>query len=142
MKSKAVFLLVTFLLNTIVGFACALAMVVNDDENHSVAESAYHVHHDHQNSNHKHNKTNIFDQNPSNEDHCCQSLSTSFVTQSKLVPEIGKVSVVLPVLWLLESSYAFLFYETSVKSAQGVCIDHRDRPPNQDIRIIIKSFQI
>lgn len=145
MKSKAIFLLVIFLLNTVVGFGCALAMDGNDhDENHS-HEKTNHTHKDHNHDHlkgHEHKSTPISDQNLANEDHCCKTLVNDLVTQSKLVPESGKVQVVLPVMWLPDYSYALLIPVAVEELDQRVYVDQRERPPNEDIRIVIQSFQI
>jgi len=144
MKSKAIFLLVIFLLNTVVGFGCALGMEGNHDgKSHSHAKSPAHVHTEHSHSDeHKQNALPIFGQDFSKEDGCCKTLVNDLVTQSKLVPEIGKVQIVLPIMLLPDYSYALFIPVTVVKINQSVLTDHRERPPNQDIRIVIQSFQI
>lgn len=146
MKSKAIFLLVIFLLNTVVGFGCALGMEGDhNDENHSHPESAHHVHKDqnhHHSGVHEHKTTPISGQNFSKEDPCCTTLVNDLVTQSKLVPENGKVQVVLPIMWLPDYSYALLIPVTDVELDQSLYVHHRERPPNEDIRIVIQSFQI
>ncbi|HWW41529.1 hypothetical protein [Pedobacter sp.] len=129
MKSKAIFLLVIFLLNTVVGLGCALGM--QDD------------HHDHQHADgHEHKTISISGLSFSEEDHCCKTLVNDLVTQSKLIPESGKVLVVLPVMWLPDYSYTAFIPITSIEPGESVYVDRRERPPNQDIRITIKSFQI
>lgn len=146
MKSKAIFLLVIFLLNTVVGFGCALGMEGdNHDENHSHAELAHHEHkdHDHHHSvNHEHKSSPLSGLNYSKEDPCCKTLVNDLVTQSKLVPENAKVQVVLPILWLPNYAYALLVQVLDIAPNQSVYADHRERPPNGDIRIAIQSFQI
>lgn len=146
MKSKAIILLVIFLLNTIVGFGCALGMEGNPhDEGHSHEESANHVHKDHNHHHsigHEHKATPISALNFSKEDPCCKTLVNDLVTQSKLVPENGKVQIVLPIVWLPDYSYALLIPVIDVELDQNVYVDHRERPPNKDIRIVIQSFQI
>lgn len=141
MKSKAIFLLVIFLLNTVVGFGCALGM----EEDHHEDQSPHHVHkanNHHHSDGHEHKTSPISGQNFSKEDPCCKTLVNDLVTQSKLVPENGKVQVVLPIMWLPDYFYALLVPVTDVELDQSVYIDHRERPPNEDIRIVIQSFQI
>jgi len=135
MRSKAIFLLVIFLLNTVIGFGCALGMEGNThNDSHDHTKSVTHVHKDHDHSDgHDH---------LSKEDPCCKTLVNDLVTQNKLIPEMGKVQVVLPVMWLLDYSYASLISVTDLEINQSVFADHRERPPNQDIRIAIQSFQI
>lgn len=146
MKSKAIFLLVIFLLNTVAGFGCALAMEVDHhDENHSHAKPTHHGHKDHGHHHaggHEHKTTPISGQNFTKEDPCCKTLVNDLATQSKLVPEMSKVQVVLPVLWLTDHSYSLLIPVTDVELGRGAYADHRERPPNRDIRIDIQSFQI
>lgn len=128
MKSKAIFLLVIFLLNTVVGLGCALGM-----------ERDYH---DHYAKGHKHKAAPVSGLSFSKEAHCCKTLVNDLVTQSKLVPESGKVQVVLPVMWLPDYSYDLFIPVRGIDLVQNVYIDRRERPPSEDIRIIINSFQI
>lgn len=128
MKNKATFLLVIFLLNTVVGLGCALGM--GRDHHHHYAKE------------HKHKAAPVSGLNFSKEDHCCKTLVNDLVNQSKSVPESGKVQVVLPVMWLPDYAYDLFIPVTSIELAQNVCIDLRERPPSEDIRIIINSFQI
>lgn len=131
MRSKAIFLLVIFLLNTVVGFGCALGMEGDHhDGNHS------HVHR------HEYKTTPISGQNLSHEDLCCKTLVNDLVTQSKLIPESGKVQVVLPAIWLPDFIHALLVPVAPIKLDQRFYVEQRSRPPNHDIRIVIQSFQI
>lgn len=121
MKSKAIFLLVTFLLNTIVGFGCALGMEGVDHQ-------------------HGHQTNPISELNFSKEDACCKILVSDLVTLSKLIPESSKVQVVLSIVWLPD--YISLVPATIVELDQRFYVEQRERPPNKDIRIVIQSFQI
>ncbi len=144
MKGKAVFLLVIFLLNTVVGFGCALAMDSNhDDENHSHAKSAAHVDkgHSHEHGD-EHKSPPLSGLNFSKEDPCCKKVVNELTIQSKLMPETAKVLVVLPVVWLTNYAYTLLVPVSSIEPDQSGYVDHRYRPPNEDIRISIQSFQI
>ena len=91
MKSRAIFLLVIFLLNTIIGIGCALGM-----ENSSHNDN--HTHDD--GSTHQHLPDVKADLNLSAQDLCCKALVNDLVVQSKLIPETGKVQIALPVIWL------------------------------------------
>lgn len=146
MKSKAIFLLLTFLLNTVVGFGCALGMEVDrHDETHVYLKTVSHIHKDHD---HHHADEAQQKASPASElsflkeNLCCKTLVNDLVTQSKLVPESGKVQVALPVLWLPDYSYALLIPAIDVKLDRSFYVDRRERPPNKDIRIVIQSFQI
>ncbi|MFF5383322.1 hypothetical protein [Pedobacter suwonensis] len=144
MKSKAIFLLVIFLLNTVVGFGCALGME-EDHDNHSHTKAAVHEHKDHQHNHgesHEHQVTSIPGLNFSKEDPCCKKLINELTIQSKLIPGSAKVLVVLPVVWLTNYAYTLLVPVSSIEPDQSGYVDHRYRPPNEDIRISIQSFQI
>lgn len=135
MKSKAIFLLVIFLLNTLVGFGCALGM-----------EASTHTHkgHDHGHhhaTTHEHNTTPVSGLKFSQEDPCCKTLVNDLVTQSKLVPESGKV-ILLPLMWLPVYSYALSVPPVDIEQLQNVPATQSERPPNPDIRILIQSFQL
>ena len=146
MKSKAIFLLLTFLLNTVVGFGCALEMEVDHHDEtqvHLKTASDIHKDHDHHHAEVPQQKTSPASElSFSKEDLCCKTLVNDLVTQSKLVPKSGKVQVVLPLLWIPDYSYALLIPAIDVKLDRSVYVDRRERPPNKDIRIVIQSFQI
>lgn len=127
MKSKAIFLLVIFLLNTVVGFGCALGM-----------ETGHH----HHPISHHHKTAPVSGVSFSTENSCCKTLINELATQSKLIPESDKLQVVLPVLWLPDYVYALLIPVTDLELHQHVDVNRRKRPPNEDIRIAIQSFQI
>lgn len=134
MRSKAIFLLVIFMLNTIVGFSCSL--FVEED------------HHDDKSHNHHHAGFNeekiklISGLSISKEDPCCKTLVNDLLTQGKLIPKTVKVIINLPVIWLQDYSYTLLFQVESIKLNHSVYAGRRYRPPNWDIRIAIQSFQI
>lgn len=144
MKSKAIFLLVIFLLNTVVGFGCALGMEENhDNDTHSHTKAAVHEHKDHQHNHAEdHEITSIPGLNPSKEDTCCKKLVNELTIQNKLIPESAKVLVSLPVVGLANYAYTLLVPVISIAPDQSGYVDHRCRPPNEDIRISIQSFQI
>jgi len=146
MKSKAVFLLVIFLLNTVVGLGCALGMQGDHpDEMHSYTKPAVHGH---KNSDHhhaaqqEHKAGSIPGSNSPEEDACCKALVNDLVIQSKLIPESVKIQVVLPVVLLPEYAFLLTVPSGAAEPERGVYADRRERPPNEDIRISIQSFQI
>jgi hypothetical protein len=134
MKSKAVFLLVLFLLHTLVGFGCALGMEASGHKDHDHDHAHAHVH--------EHKTAPVSGLNFSKQDPCCKNLVNDLVAQSKLVPESGKVQVVLPVLWLPDYSYSLGVRVASTELKENIFADQKERPPNRDIRIVIQSFQI
>ena len=115
MKSKALFLLITFLLNTAVGFGCALQMDANGHHHH---------HHNHQG------------------DNCCKTTVNNLVTQAKVVPETVKAFVQVPAL-SGGFAYDFSLVSYAITTADPLSFaDHPHHPPINDIRIAIQSFQI
>ncbi len=145
MKSKAIFLLVIFLLNTIVGFGCALGIEEkhHDDKDHSHGKLTDHEHHGHEHSSrHEHKKPQTIDQDSQKGESCCKTLVNDLVTQGKLVPESGKLQVVMPIIWLSDYSLDLLTPVIDLETHNGIYIAQREKPPNRDIRIVIQSFQI
>jgi hypothetical protein len=130
MKSKALLLLFIFLLNTVVGFSCALHM-------------SHHEHHHgnavvvHQDQKHLPNETTV-----SKNDPCCQGAVNNFISLAKLVPQSGKIIIQSPIVYI--GSYCQFPSITlpGVKSVHQTFIDERQRPPTTDIRIKIQSFLI
>ncbi|WP_222536834.1 hypothetical protein [Pedobacter polysacchareus] len=137
MKSKAIFLLVIFLLNTLVGFGCALGMNANHHEAQGTQDRA-------QSHKHRHvHKTNTASGlSFSNEDLCCKILVDDLLIQSKLIPEISKLPVLTPMMLVSANAYDLFVAVSAVELNQSAEVNHRERPPNSDIRIIIQSFQI
>ncbi|SFF06329.1 hypothetical protein SAMN03003324_02309 [Pedobacter antarcticus] len=133
MKSRAIFLLVIFLLNTVIGIGCALSMENNShNEKHRPKSNITH----HHLSNVK-SYTNL-----PPDDFCCKSLVNDLVVQSKLIPEIGKVQISLPVIWLPAYFYQLPVPATDIELHCNFYTDYSDRPPKRDIRTVIQSFQI
>lgn len=133
MKSRAIFLLVIFLLNTFIGIGCALGM---ENSSHSVS----HTHNG--DKTHQHLSDVKAYLNLSAEDLCCKNLVNDLVVQSKLIPEIGKVHIVLPVIWLPAYFYLLPVPVIELELNRSYYTDYRDHPPNRDIRTVIQSFQI
>ena len=141
MKSKAIFLLVVFLLNTAVGFGCALHMSHSEDHE---AHHDGHKHHEH-GSHHSAikpnlpaNKVSIVDKDAP----CCQGAVNNFISIAKQLPQTVKADFAYPVADLV-TSHCFSFKALiSNASKQRIVVNQRQRPPTSDIRIYIQSFQI
>lgn len=133
MKSKAIFLLVIFLLNTLVGFACAIGLEADHED-----------HHEHDHGAHEHaGKTKAksgFDL--SKEEACCETLVNNQLSLSKAVPESSKLTVFSPIFWLKDPFCHTLIVLNDFILIKTVYLEQRSRPPNQNIRIAIQSFQI
>ena len=143
MKSKALFLLVTFLLNSIVGFACAITMEAA--HSHSVAHSHRQTAHTHQHSTHQHAHSNSVANkqggDKSDKHGCCKDEVSKFNSLAKIAGQAGKIDTKVPVLDL--TPIFFAGEPVTIKSAgYSNYIANRQRPPNSKIRILIQSFQI
>lgn len=112
MKSKALFLLIAFLLNTVVGFACAIHMDVKP----------HHHHHQHES--------------------CCKSTVNSLLSQAKVVPETVKTAAQIPTLLSGFYHDFTQIYLVLTSTEQQPFADSSAHPPIKDIRIAIQSFQI
>lgn len=141
MKSKALFLLVTFLLNSIVGFACAITM----ESGHSHSEVHSHSHAAHQHSTHQHaHSYSVAKKQESDKSHkhgCCKDEVSKFTSLAKIAGQAGKIDTKTPVV---ELTPIFFASEPIILKSAGYSnyITNRQRPPNSKIRILIQSFQI
>ena len=124
MKSKALFLLFIFLLNTAVGLNCALR-ACSDGCKDEIAEH------------HHHPVTSMEKNEP-----CCQGAVNSFASLAKLVPQSVKVFIPIPITYIRSYDQSVLKPVLEVKPGHQLLIDKRQRPPTQNIRIAIQSFQI
>jgi hypothetical protein len=140
MKRKAIFMLIIFMLNTIVGFGCALHMPAKAHketaENHRgrpehKSEIVAH-----------HHQPPASGASVSNKDTCCQGVVNNFISQAKIVPQSGAIVLQAPFIYI-GSEHQFSF-----EPLPGVCIaklftlDKRHRPPTDNIRIAIHSLLI
>jgi hypothetical protein len=140
MKGKALLMLFIFLLNTVVGFSCALHMSHKD-----------HNENGEQHKHHHHNSSLILNQQKNSnssaayidkDDPCCQGAVNNFVNLAKLVPQSEKVIIQAPIV------YIGFYYQFSLVNPPGVLtrnqisFDKRQRPPTPNIRTVIQSFQI
>ncbi|MDB5154292.1 MAG: hypothetical protein JWR54_3043 [Mucilaginibacter sp.] len=137
MKSKALFLLVIFLLNTIVGLCCTLHVF---HENHE--ETTEHHHLSSLGINHQGQSVLISSASISKDDPCCQGAVNNFASLAKLVPQTSKVAIQLPVVL---AAFYHPYTLTALPDFQ-LTLQHfvvkRQRPPTSDTRIVIQSFQI
>jgi hypothetical protein len=66
----------------------------------------------------------------------------NFVSLAKLVPQPDKSTIQIPVIYLGSYYQCLSVSLSSVKSSRQIAIVERQRPPTQNIRIVIQSFQI
>ncbi|AOM78716.1 hypothetical protein [Pedobacter steynii] len=119
-QRKAAFLLIVFLLNTVVGFACSVGMEMGAVEHHhhsSKAEKAA--------------------------DDCCTDKVQKIERTDKLSPPVVEFSSYQPFYTLIFPNYFLV--EASVSALEISRPKHPDRDyhlPISDIRIALQSFQI
>lgn len=132
-------MLFIFLLNTVTGFSCALHM------SHQEHDEATENHHEHRH----HIAKLIVHQHPvingtfvGKNDPCCQGAINNFVSLAKLVPQSGHVVLQAPFAYIASCFQFSLKPLPDVRLSQLISVDERQRPPTNDIRIAIQSFQI
>jgi hypothetical protein len=144
MKRKAIFLLMIFMLNTVVGFSCALHFDQHiHGNNHSLAKSVFH----HQGHSHLSAYQMAHDVNPAkglgfvHENLCCKTLTGNLAIQGKLSADSDSVLAKVPVLWIRSG-----FNPAPVVTVNALNVGYAKFTdpcfPNKDIRIAIRSFQI
>ena len=159
-KHKALFLLVTFSLNSVVGFACSLGIDMGFNSHHHSHESgkqhehsdADHHEHDGANSHSQHgansrhhtdNHSNTASFTSPSEDNCCKDFVVGFQSMDKMVAKgcssvqqqhIAISPFVIPVTSGLNNTKGF----TKNKRIPPTGIDL----PPPDILIFIQSFRI
>ncbi|RQO74829.1 hypothetical protein DBR43_05460 [Pedobacter sp. KBW06] len=144
---KAVFLLIVFLLNTVVGFACSVGMGMgavkahHHDARESKADHHHHKgEHDHHASKGDHHHSSK--EKKTNGD-CCTDQVQKIEKTDKLSPPVLEFSTYQPFYTLIFPNYVLL--EASVSSLYTLRPKYfvRDEhPPIPDIRIALQSFQI
>jgi ABC-type nickel/cobalt efflux system permease component RcnA len=148
---KAVFLLIVFSLNIIIGFACAVGLDMGFNSNHheeAVTKSTEHVHADGKKYHHKnevkdHHDEKVKDHHEGNEkDNCCNDHVTKIVKQDKAIA--SSISINTPIC---STIFITGFYNVDAMLAAGInshikYLVRRHHPPIPDIRVAIRSFQI
>lgn len=119
---KAMFLLVVFLLNTVIGFACSVGL---EEDHHHHGLAANH----HSPKKHKEN--------------CCKDEVTKLVKEDKLVDSKGAVNLKPMVYFIVPTSfYHFDALALAITAPSTRYFVRSYHPPIEDIRISIQSFQI
>ncbi|SMC56867.1 HYC_CC_PP family protein [Pedobacter nyackensis] len=138
---KAMFLLVVFLLNTVVGFACAVGMEDRNTSNldyHTVKDT-----HTHEHNGPDHKDLTDHHRSKKEKDHCCKDEVTKLLKEDKVSPSKITFSIQPVTFFTLLPTYCQLdvlassVYQPSTKS-----FVRSYHPPIRDIRISIQSFQI
>jgi hypothetical protein len=142
MKSKALFLLTVFLMNTLAGFSCALHMNMEGTGKSMLHEESLHAaHHNHMTMMDNPGPKSDGPQLESKADPCCQEMSNNFATLAKLIPQTEKVSIQIPFI-SAGSYYGFRFLPAYDLDVPFNYLIPQKRPPTRGIRLIIRSFQI
>jgi hypothetical protein len=148
---KAVFLLIVFSLNTIIGFACAVGLDMGFNSGHHKVEvtvTAVHTHldgkkHLHNNKATDHHSDKVKAHHQTNDkDNCCNDEVTKIIQQDKAIAP--STSVISPVFF---TALISSFYNVDALLSNGADSDVKylvqsHHPPIPDIRIAIQSFQI
>jgi len=153
-QTRAVFLLIVFSLNTVIGFACSMGMDFGLNGTHHQNEAATkilkHVHadgkrHEHHNYSGKHHgEATIHDHTSKDgKDNCCADKVVKFAQVDKLLSQFSEFQSNISFFTLFVSS----FYNINVLAASQVTKNIKyfvrsHHPPIPDIRLAIRSFQI
>jgi hypothetical protein len=140
MKSKAILMLFIFMLNTLVGFSCALHM---SGKQHEEITENHHGRHGHKPAiAAHHHQLPANGASVSDKEMCCQASVNNFISQAKVVPQSGTIILQAPFVYI-GSEHQFSFEPLpGVDIAKLFTIDKRQRPPTDDIRIAIRSLLI
>ncbi|WP_231424756.1 hypothetical protein [Pedobacter sp. Leaf250] len=148
---KAAFLTFVFLLNTLVGFACAVGMDMGFNAKHhedqKVVSSVKHTHkngkhHDH--TKHSHDQS-IVDHHTSKsqKDNCCKEQVDKITKADKLTQPGFNYSLLSSSFFILPSTvYRIGDAVTFPVNVPNTYFVRHYRPPIPDVRIAIQSFQI
>lgn len=159
---KALFLLVTFSMNTVVGFACSMGVDMGfNSKHHSHNSSKGHGHsdadhHDEHNCNNSHshhhgtashhhsdNDNNTVSLTSQSEENCCKDFVTGFNSLDK---QLAKQNSAQPKITYL-SPFIISAFILDANNAKGY-VQHLRIPPREidfsppDIRVFIQSFLI
>ncbi len=146
---KATFLLIVFLLNTVVGFACAISMQYGTPYGeHHTSESYKNTGHDHANHDHPkqteaHHDLTDHHTTKKDKDDCCKDEVTKLLKEDKVSPSKITVSIQQALFFTLLPTYCQLdILASSVYQPNTKYFVRSYHPPIRDIRISIQSFQI
>lgn len=134
---KALFLLIVFSLNTVIGFACALGLDMGFNSHHHEESTtgSVRMHHHHESSVQYHGAKN-------EKDNCCNDEVMQFQKIDKALA--SSINIINPVSFIscVSSFYNLdiLSHSTQISDIKYFVRSHH--PPIPDIRIAIRSFQI
>lgn len=148
---KAAFLTVVFLLNTIVGFACAVGTDMGFNKQHHKEQKTVHsIEHNYENNKphdhakHDHDKSAAdHHESKSSKDNCCKEEVAKLTKADKLYQPGFDYSLLSLSFFILPSTGYRVgnssIFPVNIPNAYFV---RHCRPPIPDVRIAIQSFQI
>lgn len=141
---KAIFLLVVFGLNTVVGFACAVGvnMGFNSSDHHDAEITEVHVHESGEKHNHHQESPNHSQKHKDKKDDCCNDSATKLSQADKAVPQSINIFNPLFLTAFIASYYSVDISYPSQVTGSTKYFARSYHPPIPDIRIAIQSFQI
>ncbi|CAM4205353.1 hypothetical protein [Pedobacter sp. Leaf176] len=148
---KAAFLTLVFLLNTVVGFACAVGTNMGFNNGHHQEQGRVHSSghtrkhnqaHDH--SKHSHDKSTGTDHaSKSQKDNCCKEQVDKLTKADKLTQPGFNYNLLSSSFFLLPSAVYRIGEEVTFPvNVPNTYFVRHCRPPITDVRIAIQSFQI
>ena len=140
---KAVFLLLVFSLNTIVGFACSVGVDMGFNSTHHHDEETIVEKDAHHDTSHHHDEADNHHKSKNGKDNCCNDKVTKFSQLDKAVPQ-SLNAVINPIFFTaFVSSFYNIDVLTASKAPSNIKPFVRSSPPTiPDIRVAIQSFQI
>jgi hypothetical protein len=147
---KAIFLLIIFSLNNIIGFACAIGMDMGFNSKHHHEKPHAHngkAHHHHKGthahttkSRHHHNEIKV--SGAAEKENCCTDEDTQLSKSDKLLVTLVNSGIEMPVA-LIALHFLYLSYFSSFKPECKKIQEVRPYVVNsRGIRVSIQSFQI
>lgn len=144
---KAAFLTLVFLLNTIVGFACAIGTDMDFNREQKTGYTSEHTHKSneaHNHAKHKHDESAAdHHESKSPKDNCCKEEVAKLTKADKLYQPGFDYSLLSLSFFILPSTvYRIGNLGTFPVNVPNAYFVRHCRPPVPDVRIAIQSFQI
>jgi len=134
---KAIFLLIVFSLNTVIGFACSVGLDMGFNSKH------HHHHHNGKSHHHHHDNSQINKSGASETGNCCNEGTTRFFQSDKLLVNTVNAGIEMPVALI---ALHFLYISSHLSSFNSEIIKIQEVRPfvlnSRGIRVSIQSFQI
>ncbi|RKD15128.1 hypothetical protein BCY91_06295 [Pelobium manganitolerans] len=143
---KAVFLLIVFSLNTVVGFACSVGVDMGFNGSHHKQEAtpAHSDSHQHAKPHHEHKEaTDAHHSSDDEKNNCCKDEVAKLVKVDKLTPKSFDFGIYpVFVAAFISTFYQFNIVPSDLHTPDNKFFVRSHHPPIPDIRVAIQSFQI